>query len=416
LLAAAASALAAVPSQTQPAGSPGSEPTTPQTLPAQKRADPFRQRLDKGWQSIRFADYSEAQKTLSGVLAEADSPEAKAEALFALGHLRQHRKPKGDPDEARDCYRRAFEEYPQAPAAPWALLSLARMADLPPVEADRDRRAARRLYRKTIDAAPHHPAADEAALRLAMTYIEEVRTPAEQEKGARILLEHLKSRPGSYLAPVMHVMIANLRRDRRQWREAVDHWIAAAESSRASARDESGRPKRGAAGVAAESSLNTSHRAGLYYQIACAAQKHLRDFALAAEWYERLMTEIPRDGRYFVAKMAAQEMHMALAEAAVRKGQFRRAVEHWIAVERLDLADHQGNVGKARALSDEERCRLYFRIGQTAERQLADPARAAVWYARVLHSTKQYGEAQAGVERCRRLTERQPHPSQQGQR
>jgi tetratricopeptide (TPR) repeat protein len=348
--------------------------------------------LAEGWQYIRYGNYPAAETSLDAVLETAASDELTAEALYAMGYLWRFRRPDPALDKARAFYRRVADDYPHTRAGPWAMLALARMADLPPVEEQRLREQARQLYRKVLDAAPNHPAAEEATLRLAMTYLEEVSKPEAQDRGARILRDHLRRSPRSPLAAAMHVVLGDLHRERKEYREAINRWIAGVRASYESR----------AAGAKGKSLLNSTQRAELYFAIAYAAEKAVGDLPLGARWYERLVVEVPRHNRYFVAKLSAEAIHQRLARQAFEAEQYARAVEHWQAVERVDRMHADGDAGGARALSEDERGELYWNVATTAEEHLRDYDLAVRWYQRIPRSSKRHADAQSAIARCRR--------------
>jgi tetratricopeptide (TPR) repeat protein len=182
-------------------------------------------------------------------------------------------------------------------------MALARQADTPDLEKDRDPKRARELYERLLRDWPEHILTDEAVLRLALLSIQEAYIPdtavwgdmwiarfplAERDRleteAARRLEEHLKKRPGGILAAPMHVTLGNLYERRGRWQEAVNAWIAA---------DAAGIPGLG-------------DRATLYHRIARVAELKLGQYDVAARWYERIVTDIRRDARYYVALLAAE--------------------------------------------------------------------------------------------------------------
>ena len=273
----------------------GAGPDAPAPAAADALApDPMRALLDEGWQEMHFANWPKAQDLLEQARDKASRPANRAEALYALGNLWQIRQPGADAPLARRLYERIVGEFAETMVAPWAHLALARLADNPEYESDRDVELARKPYTEILRLYPDHPTADEAALRLAMTYLEKIGDAASEDTGKAILEKHLAARPKNYLAAPMHMQLGGLEQRRERYREAVAHWTAA---------DEAGIPSLG-------------DRANLYFLLGRVAENRLKDYPLAARWNEKLVTDVGRDNPYFVAKMAAERCRKRAAEAA----------------------------------------------------------------------------------------------------
>jgi len=284
-------ALAAV----EPAPGPASAAAEPANDPPPP-ADPDRTLVDRGWQELRYANWPRALELLEQARTRCAKRENQAEARFALGTLWQIRQPGGDARRAEALYDEVARRYADTPAAPWAHLALARLADTPEYESRRDIERARRLYQEIVRAFPRHPAADEAALRIAMTYLDQVGDRAAEDIGADLLRRYVADFPDNYLVHVMHLVLGDLAQRREDYRAAVDHWVRADPGVR-----------------------GTADRAALYYKIGTVAERHLKDYALAARWYERVVTDVQRENRYYVSKVAAERCRR-LAEESARGG------------------------------------------------------------------------------------------------
>jgi len=208
------------------ASAPSSQPTAQPKPPA----DPHAKLLAQGWRDLEMVSYSKAQESFEMLLDRKPTRSQRAEALFALGHLWQYRRPGADVGEANKLYRQVATEFKDTPAAPLALLALGRLADAPEYEKDRKRAQARKLYQQVIATYPGHFAADEAVLRLAMTYLEEVGREKVEDTGAAMLTDYLAKKPDNLVAPVMHLQLGGLHQRRKEYPEAVRHWIASDEA------------------------------------------------------------------------------------------------------------------------------------------------------------------------------------------
>jgi TolA-binding protein len=266
-------------------------------------SDPAARLLAAGWNELDLVNYPKAQRTFEQVLRSIPTPAQKAEAMFALAHLWQYRQPGADLGKAKRLYEDVVGELGEAPAAPLALMALARMADAPEYEKDRNRKRARELYREIIDRYRGHFLAEEAVLRLAMTYLEELGNVQVENVGVKLLRDFLARKPESSLAPVMHWELGNLYFNRREYRQAVREWIAA---DALDAKAPEGR------------AMSTVARAGLYFQIAKVNEKHLKDYATAAKWYEKIVTDVRRENRYYVAKVSAERCRKLAAQAPAK--------------------------------------------------------------------------------------------------
>ena len=271
-----------------PAPKPGPQPPAPAASPA---ANPHRAVLDDAWQQMCYANWPKAQELFEKAKSRAADRETEAEALFGLANLWQLREPGSDVSLARTLYGHVVKEFAGTAVAPWALLVLARLADTPEHEKERDVALARQTYEEILAAYPGHYVADEAVLRLGFTYLEKIGDTASEDQGAEMLEKYLAARPQNTLASPQHVILGDFYARRDAYAKAVDHWIAADKAW-----------------------IPLAERGGLYYRIAAAAEHHLKDYLLAAKWYERITTDAGRDNRYYVAKLAAERCRKLAAE------------------------------------------------------------------------------------------------------
>jgi tetratricopeptide (TPR) repeat protein len=249
--------------------------------------------LDDGWNEMHFANWPKAREILEAVEAKADNRQVKAEAMFALSNLWRQRQPGSDIVKSKALLEQIVGDYKDTSVAPWAMLTLARMADLPEYEKDRNVKEATRLYEEIVQRFPTLPVADEATLRLAFTYIEKIDDEASQAKGSEIMEKWLAARPDNYLAAAMQTMLGDRyqrRGDQTQHKDdyarAMACWAAA---------DKAGIP-------------GLDDRATLYYKMGNVAEHKLKDYPLAVKWYEKLVYEVQRDRRFYVSKLAAERL------------------------------------------------------------------------------------------------------------
>jgi len=290
--------------------------------PPAKPVDPTDKLLATGWDQLGLVNYGAALKTFRQVMAAEGSREQKAAATFALGHLWQYRRPGADVEKARRRYEQVVSGYKGTPSARLGLMALARLADTPELERDRDVKRAQTLYKKIIHEGPADFIADEAVLRLAMTYLEKRGERKAEDVGAKLLREHLSQRPDNFLAHAMHLTLGSLLQNRGQYRQAVEQLIAADRADERAAMKEltpeqsSAPPAKLAGHLTQVRVMARGARASLYFRIAKIAEKHLKDYALAARWYERIVREIRRDNRFYVSKVAAERCRKLAAKGS----------------------------------------------------------------------------------------------------
>jgi tetratricopeptide (TPR) repeat protein len=301
----------------QGSADPAGSSSRPSAKPPPAATDPVARLLDEGWRQLGMVNYAKAQRIFEDVQKRKPSRAQQAEALFALGHLWQYRRPGADVSEARKLYRRVADQLKDTPAAPLALLALARLADAPEYEKDRDRDRARALYRRAAATYPGHFTAHEAVLRLTMTYLEEVGSRQAEDEGAAILSKHLAEHPRNLLAPIMHGQLADLHQRRKEYAKAVEHWVTSDEIDEragAAASKAVGRGRR----TDEFRAMSRQARATLYYKIAKVSEKYLKDYATAAVWYRRIVDDIRHDNKYYAAKIAAERCRKLAGRAGAR--------------------------------------------------------------------------------------------------
>ena len=304
-------------------GESGKPPATkpPATKPSAAGSNRAAALLVKGWDALEMVNYPAAEETFRQVLDASPTRPQRAEALFALGHLWQYRRPGADLDKARSHYKQVAEAFKDTPSGALALMALARLADAPAYEKDRLREEARLLYRRIIERYPGSFTADEGVLRLAMTYLEDYGDAASERTGQKLLDDHLRTHPGCFLATPMHTELGMLHHRRGDDRKAIEKWIAAdaadARAAEAELTDEQRKLplKRRLNRISQNRVMDPGTRASLYYRIANTAEKKLKDYALAVTWYERTVYEIVRDSRYYVSKVAAARCRKLAAKA-----------------------------------------------------------------------------------------------------
>ncbi len=291
------------PAETPPAApAPAAAPATPSPqTPPEEPTGPARAALERGWREFRYSNYELALVAFDKAAATAD-PEVQAEALYAEALLWQTRQPEGDLARAKALYGRVADAFTATRAAPFAVMALARFADLPEYEENRDLDVARRLYQQILDTWPDHVMADEAALRLAMTYLEAVGDEASEARGIRILRDHAARRPENILAAAIFYQLGNAHYRQADYGAAVEAWTRAFAA--------------GIAGMADQANLCYRIGSVIETRLAPKAAEPAPLYLKAADWYDRVWKDIALTNKYYIAKQSAARCRTLAAEAA----------------------------------------------------------------------------------------------------
>ena len=298
-------------------------PDKPSKEQPAERPDPWARLLERGWKQLDLVNYPAAEESFRKVRDGQPSRSQRAEALFALGHLWQYRRPGADIDKAVEHYRQVAGEFQDTPSSAMALMALACLADIPEYEKDRNVGEARRLYRRIIQEKAGSLAVHEAVLRLAMTYLEEGTDP-NQSRGIRMITDHLMAHPDNVLAVAMHNQAATAYQARGEIARAVEQYVAAdAADERAAEAEltdaERKLPlKRRLDQLAQNRVMDAGSRASLYFRIARLAEQKLKDYPLAVKWYARIVYEIVRDNKFYAAKLSAERCRELARQAGVQ--------------------------------------------------------------------------------------------------
>ena len=239
--------------------------------------------LREGWEQFRLAEFNLAVKAFeSGVAQTGTNPVLQAKALYGLAMTWALRRPGEDPVKAVELYRRAIAVAPGSDAAAWSLLAIAQL---------------QHTYQDVIDKFPAHPAGEEAFLfQQAATLAVPRKETARQAVGE--LVDFLKTHPQSSYRYAAWKLLAH---GYQFLGEHENRLVALLETLRA---------------VEADAGAPIDH-AGDYWSIATLAEFDCGNFAVAREFYRKLIAEYPTDQRIFLAKRELH--HMADVEARLRQ-------------------------------------------------------------------------------------------------
>ncbi len=263
--------------------------------------------LERAWKYYALGEFNAAIGEFT-LLKEAVLPDDPfyAQALYGLGTTWNLRRPRNDPDTAREYYLAVLEHRPGGELAAYSLLALARMKHLVPVGQDPDYDEVRDAYRRVVDQFPDHPAGHEAFIYLQSTHVATL-DPDHARKAIHALRDFMARYPDT-------------------------GFISAAWSLKAIAYDTLGDPdnKLTAEIMAFKTEevdpQNPFHdNAWRYWSIAVVAEFDAGDFETARTYYRRLIEEYPTDIRKYSATQALERMdekeaHLRAHIAAQDKG------------------------------------------------------------------------------------------------
>ncbi len=263
--------------------------------------------LKAAWESVKLANWGKAEACFDHVLTASDANDVqKSHSAYGLGYVWQFRKPDNEIDLAMDYYRQCVEKYKPTAMTPLAMMSLARQADLPPREKNRNPAEARKWYARIVDEFPDTVTADEATMWLAGDLLRS-EDPSEQNRGAELLTGYLDRRPDNFCASTMHYLLAKMHQRREEWAQAIEQYTAADE-----------------AGIA----IGTE-RAGMCFQAAQISEQRLHDKKKAVRWFRIIVDEITRTNKFYVAKLSLIRLLTALGDEAADKGNYAEALDYY---------------------------------------------------------------------------------------
>ena len=243
-----------------------------------------------GWNNYRLGEFSLATRDFEAAMKKA--PQGGPEhlgALYGLATTWNLRRPGEDPDRAAQLFRQVIALAPTNDLAAWSWLALARMKAMPVAGESPELNAQVLAYQDVIDRFPFHSAGEEAFLFQQAARLETPDVDLTREVLAaleRFIEIHPKS-PwlSSAYGLVAHCCTVLNLPDKR--------FAAMLKASKAAEIDP----------------LNPlQDLSAIYWQLATVAEFDLGDFALAREYYRRLIAEYPKEQRVFLAKQELRRM------------------------------------------------------------------------------------------------------------
>ncbi len=253
--------------------------------------------LAGAWRSYSTGDWDIAVENFRRV-AQADvaTDRQRFSAMLGLATTLQWRP---DPDlPAAAGYYERLQELPVEGAGPLGLLGEAQIRR----RTGRREEALETLLRLRTEY-PESPEADESVIHTAQIYFSAepdpksvggfaVPPPERTRKGMEVLRDWLERRPENPLAAVMHMMLGARHVGKGEHEEAVEQFRAALESGIESART----------------------RSTLRWQVARLAEKELKDYELAEEYYGRFVEESKRHVLYHRATESLERLRRLRAD------------------------------------------------------------------------------------------------------
>jgi tetratricopeptide (TPR) repeat protein len=265
----------------------------------QETASPEEQ-VREGWNRYRQSEFSEALNIFESVAtSQSRGSEAYLQSLYGQASCWNHRRDGRDIAKAISFYQEIISQAPNDPLAAWSALDIVRTEHLAPADQPIDYSKLIRDYADVYARYPQTRAGEEAFLHKSNLSVHFV----DAEK-ARTLLAEIEAfvathAETAFLAQFYDIMAECCHKLNEEDRR-LEYLIKAVEA----------RP------VDPASPLDD--RSTAYWRIAYAAEFDAGNFSLAREYYQRLISEYPKDIRIFGARKALERMDAI--EAALREG------------------------------------------------------------------------------------------------
>jgi tetratricopeptide (TPR) repeat protein len=268
-----------------------------------RAADPAGTALAAGWENYRLSEFERAVRFFEEALqqAPADS-DTRLQALYGLGTVWNLRRPNEDRKKAEAYFQQVMAAAPRGDVGAWTALALARMKHLVPVGEEPDVAAVRQAYTDVMRRYPGHLAAKEAFIYAMSTFIATLEEA--QTRYAIANLQRFVQKPGAreFLQPAWSLMAVGYttlkQPELRLYAEIM-----------------------GLKTTEVDPANPFNEFAWAYWNIATIAEFETGNFALARQYYRRLLREYPNDIRVFGVKQALERMDRV--EGEMRKGDRR---------------------------------------------------------------------------------------------
>ncbi len=258
------------------------------------------QEMSEGWNQYRLSEFNAAVKIFQAVRhSQPRGSEYHLQALYGEASCWNHRRDGRDGAKAISLYEEVIAQAPANPLAAWCALDIVRAKHLASADQERDYAQLAREYAEVYKKYPDSLAGEEAFLyqfRLTLPT-----TDADQaRKSLGELQVFLDRHPNTPFRSPLYTLMAECCHRLNEEEQRLDYMIKSIQTREVD-------PK------SPFFELSTA-----YWNVAYAAEFEAGDFAVAREYYQRLIDEFPRESRVFAARKALERMDAV--EADLREG------------------------------------------------------------------------------------------------
>jgi tetratricopeptide (TPR) repeat protein len=247
----------------------------------------------------RFGEYSLAVRAFEAALEKApEGADERLQAMYGLATVWNLRRPKEDPEKAREYYEQILQLAPKHDLAAWSRLALARMEHLVPPGEDPDYKKVYQAYQEVIDNFPNRLAGHEAVIFQQSTLVSTFRKE-DAQKAIDRLQEFVKRFPDSNYTSSAYSLMCTAYQTLKKPKEKLQARLKALETRKV------------------DPNYPFLVDAGTYWVIATSAEFEVGDFETARKYYRKLLEEYPVDFRKYAIKKALERMDAI--EARLRK-------------------------------------------------------------------------------------------------
>jgi tetratricopeptide (TPR) repeat protein len=254
----------------------------------------------EAWEDYRIGEFKTALNLFRALReSHPDGSEYNVQGLYGEGTCWNYRRDGRDEGKAIAAYQAVVTLAPKHQLASWSALEIVRARHLNPADDSADPAPLISEYAELYAKYPNTPAGEEAFL-----FECSLQTPGLDREHATQLLQQvelfLKDRPQTPFRGPLEGIIAECYNKLDMQDKRLELMV---------------RPVAGEGmGVANPNPFNAS----VYWNIAYVAEFEAGNFALAREYYHRMLREYPRDVRVFAIRAALKRMDAV--EAALRAG------------------------------------------------------------------------------------------------
>lgn len=249
-----------------------------------------------GWVEFRMGEYKRAAQMFGEVALGTDVDEtSRLRALYGLGCTHWQKLPTADKPQARRIFTEIQELAPTSEYAAWSELALIRMDHIVPVGEKPDYPAIRQRYQALYERFPESMPGHEGFIYLAGTHIASLER-GDLETAVTLLDQFIARHPDSPFISSGWFLRSRAAEFLARPEEMLEAKIRSLET------------------VELDPSNPRMENSGRYWLIATTAEFEAGDFAVARDYYQRLIDEYPQDRRRFAAFQALDRLAALTAE------------------------------------------------------------------------------------------------------